>query len=179
MKTIGTFTTWLLLCGATAAGAQGQSPTLDHVTRTLTPERRIQVLDEHKGKVEGRFLGVSGSTFRLNVKGEVVDVPVARVFEIRQERREPDGVLLGLGLGFAAGFSYVLIYCNDSSEHEDCLRAGSLVFAGPAAAVGALIDGFSRHFDTIYERRSPFLGRWQVSPIVDGKRKGVMARITF
>lgn len=178
MGSIGTLVTLLLLCAARPAGAQGQSPTLDQVVRTLTPDGRIQVLDEHRGKLEGHFLGVSGSTFRLNVKGEVVDVPAARIFELRTERHEPDGVLLGLGLGFAAGFSYVLVYCGSSSEHADCMRAGSLVIAGPAAVTGALIDGFSRQFDTVFERQSPF-GQWQLSPILDAKRKGVMARLRF
>lgn len=178
-KMPGTIAASLLLCSAAPAAAQTPSPSLDQVARTLTPEVRIQVLDEHKGKIEGRFLGVSGSTFRLTVKGDVVDVPVARVFELRQERREADGVLLGLGIGFAAGFSFLLVACDGASEHEDCLRAGSLVIAGPAAAAGAIIDHFYRHYDTVFERRLTSIGRWQVWPIVDARRKGVMARVTF
>lgn len=179
MKTIGIFGIWLLLSSATSAFAQSAAPSLDQVTRTLAPDRRIQVLDEHQGKIEGRFLGVSGSTFRMDVKGEVVDVPAARIFELRLERREADGVLLGLGIGFAAGFSYVLIACDGTGEHEDCMRAGTIVIGGPAAVAGALIDGFTRRFDTVFERRGTFLSRWQLSPILDAKRKGVMARVRF
>jgi hypothetical protein len=170
---------WLLVCYTTSAGAQGSSATFDQVARTLTPDVRIQVLDEHLGKIEGRFGGVSGSTLRLIVKGQPVQVPVAQVFQVRQERREADGVLLGLGIGFAAGFSFLLVACEGASEHEDCLRAGSLVIAGPAAAAGAIIDHFYRRYDTVFERRLSSTGRWQVWPIVDARRKGVMARVTF
>jgi hypothetical protein len=171
--------TWLLVCSATPAGAQGASPTLDQVARALTPDLRIQVLDEHRGRIDGHFRGLSGSTFRMSVKGQIVEVPAAQISLVRKERSEPDGVLLGLGIGFAAGFSYVLIACGNASEHEDCLRAGSLVIGGPAAAAGAIIDYFNRHFVTVFERRSSPFARWRLSPILDGPRKGVMARIIF
>jgi hypothetical protein len=179
VKRIGTIAPGLLLCSVVSASAQGSSPSLDQVARALTPEVRIQVLDQHRGKIEGRFRGVSGSMLRLVVNGQVVEVPEAQVFQVRKERREPDGVLLGLGIGFAAGFSYVLMYCDRSSEHADCMRAGSVVFAGPAAAAGALIDHFSRHFDTVFERRVSSTGRWHVWPIVDARRKGVQMRVRF
>lgn len=179
MNAIGLSVAVLFVGSAATAAAQGQNPSVDQLGRRLAPDVRIQVLDENRAKVEGRFRDVSLSTLRLMVKGQIVEVPERQIYEVRQERREPDGVLLGLGIGFAAGFSYVIVACGGASEHEDCMRAGSIVIGGPAAASGALIDLFNRHYDTVFTRRASSKARWQVTPILDARHKGVLARVQF
>jgi hypothetical protein len=139
---------------------------------------RIQVFDEHRARLDGRFEGLAGASLRVRVKGSVVDVPAARISEIRRERPEADGVLIGLGIGALVGLATVQGLCSDASEHEDCLRAGSLVIGAPIAAAGALVDWGLKTFETIY-RRPASSARWFVSPLVAPHQRGVTVRFVF
>ena len=161
------------------AFGQVLSRSLSELQGRLAPGERIQVVDDHRSRLEGEFDGVSGTSLRISVNGRPQVVPEAQIFQVRAVGYEPDGILLGLGAGFAAGLSYVFIACGGASEHSDCLRAGSLVIGGPAAAVGALIDWKITTFVPIFERRRTSAQRWHVAPLLAGPRRGVLLGVTF
>jgi hypothetical protein len=159
--------------------AEGQSQSLGELQNKLRIGDRIKVIDGNRTTVDGRFDGVSGSSLRLILKGVVVEFPETQIYQIRKHRQEPDGVLIGLGIGALVGVTYVRLYCRGSSEHGDCLRAGSLVIGVPTAAAGALIDlGFKR-FETIFERVIPSAGRLRISPMLAGRQGGIVMTLVF
>lgn len=159
--------------------AQGQGQSLGEIQTKLRIGDRIKVIDSNGTTIDGRFDGVSGSSLRLTVKGTVLEFPETQVYQIRKHRQEPDGVLIGLGIGALVGLTSVGLSCRGEAEHGDCLRAGSLVVGVPAAAVGALIDlGFKR-FDTIFERVIPSAGRLRISPMLAGRQKGIVMTLAF
>jgi hypothetical protein len=54
------------------------------------------------------------------------------------------GMWLGLGIGIAAGATFLAVECPQSSEPTDCARAGTLwivpLFAAGGAVAGTIID---------------------------------------
>lgn len=159
--------------------AQGQGQSLRVLHNRLRVGDKIRVVDGNRTIVDGRFDGVSVSSLRLILKGAVLEFPETQIYQIRKHRREPDGVLIGLGIGALVSLTYVRLSCRGRSEHADCLRAGSLVMGVPTAAAGALIDlGFKR-LDTIFERVIPSARRWRISPMLAGEQKGVVTTLVF
>jgi hypothetical protein len=168
-----------LLLSATLAYAQAPAQSLSELERRLDTGETIQIFDRNLEKMEGRFDGISGSSLRLIVRGALREIPVTQIFQVRQQHWEPDGILIGLGIGAAVGLSYVHVACRGSSEHEDCLRAGSLVIGAPAAAVGALIDWGIKKFDVIFERAGSLTRRLHISPLLAGQQKGIVVSVVF
>lgn len=169
----------VVLLATSPASAQVQRRSLRDLQTTLRTGETIQVVDSNRTIIRGRFDGVSGSSLRLIVKGTVLEVPETEIYQVRKQRHEPDGVLIGLGIGALVGLTYVRVACRGSSEHEDCLRAGSVVIGAPFAAAGALIDLGLKWFDTIFERVISSTRRLRISPILAGRQKGIVMTVTF
>jgi len=169
----------LVLLSAQLAQAQSTSPSLDELQRKLSVGERIQVFDNNKSRITGRFNGVSGSSLRLIVKGTGREIPETLLYEVRRERREGDGVLIGMGIGAVAGLTYVSLECRDASEHDDCINSGNLVIVAPAIAVGAFVDWGIRRFETIFQRTTGSADRLRVSPVLNRHQKGLVVGIVF
>lgn len=159
--------------------AQGQGQSLGELHKRLRIGDRITVVDGNRTTVDGRFDGVSGTSLRVILKETVLEFPETQIYQIRKRRQEPDGVLIGVGIGALVGLTYVRLSCSGRSEHGDCLRAGSLVVGVPTAAAGALVDlGFKR-FDTIFERVIPSARRLRISPMLAGHQQGIVVTLVF
>jgi hypothetical protein len=168
----------IMLLATPEAFAQGQ-PQVSDVHTKLRSGEPIQVVDIHRAIIRGRFDGVSSSALRVRVKGDLVEIPEPQIYQVRKQRHEPDGVLIGLGIGAAVGLTFVNVSCKGSSEHSDCMRAGSLVIAPPFAAAGALIDWRFARYVTIFERRASPTSRFQLWPLMAGGRAGVALTVAF
>jgi hypothetical protein len=167
-----------VIFAASPAEAAGQEAFRD-VQQTLRHGDRIRVDDRSGAVVEGRVEGMSGSSIRVLRKDHVIELPEEQIGRIRRMRREPDGVLIGLGIGAAVGLSYVGLQCSGSSESGDCRRAGSAILVGPSAVAGALIDRAIRRFDTIFDRNVPSRPHVSVVPITTGHRRGVAVTLAY
>jgi hypothetical protein len=162
-----------------SAGAQEPVGSLEEVQKTLRPGDRIRVDDGDGTMVDGHFGSISGSSLRLLRQGAVIELPETQISRIRRTRRESDGILIGLGLGAAAGLSYVVLQCSGSSESGDCRRAGSVIMIGPSALAGALVDRALRRFDTVFDRTAASSTRVRLAPIVTRRRTGVALTLAY
>lgn len=152
-------------------------PLGDLQTRLLEGDR-IRIVGVTGAVTNGRFDSLPAGSIRLNVKGKAVTIPNNEVSQVQVRRKEGDGVLIGLGIGAAAGFAFVQHECRDASEHRDCLNVGRLIIAVPMAIVGALFDlGFKR-YDTVFRRTTPghTVG---LAPLIGARRKGVALTVSF
>ena len=163
----------------TPADASAQVRSLEEAQQELQRGDQVQVIDDSGAIVGGRFDGASGSSLRLLRRGAILEFRSAQISRIRKARDESDGILIGLGIGAAAGLAYVALDCGGSSESRDCRRAGSAVVIGPSAAAGALIDRALRKFETIFDRRSPSVKHVRLSPILTAHRKGVALTLVY
>ncbi|HYN08189.1 MAG TPA: hypothetical protein VES67_12425 [Vicinamibacterales bacterium] len=168
-----------MLLATSPAYAQGQRQPLEQLQTKLRIGERIQVVDGNRTIIRGRFDGVAGSSLRLTVNGRIIEVQESQIYQVRKQRPEPDGVLIGLGIGALAGLTYVRMQCRGASEHPDCLRADSLVLGAPIAGAAALIDLFLTRFDTIFERVTSSTRRWRISPMLNGRQKGIVMMVAF
>ena len=168
-----------VILATSPADAQEQGQSLGEVQTRLRRGDRIRVVDHNGAVIEGRFEGISGSSLRLVRKATALELPEAQINRIRKARRESDGILIGLGIGAAAGLSYVALYCSGSSEPIDCRRAGSVVVIGPSAVAGALIDRAFRRFETVFDRNMPSPKQVRISPILTVRQKGVAITLFY
>jgi hypothetical protein len=162
-----------MVLAASAAGAQPPTQSLEGAGRALQRGDRIEVVDHRGDIVEGRFESLSASSLRVMHKGVAHDLPAPEIRRIRHARDEPDGVLIGLGAGAAAGLGVVTAKCSGSSERADCHRVGSLIVIAPFAVVGALIDRAVTRLETIFDRPEPSAIRVRISPVLTARDRGV------
>jgi hypothetical protein len=161
------------------AEAQEQVTSLDEVQEVLRRGDSIRVSERDGTTVDGQFESISGSLLRLLHDGAIFELSEAQISRIRRARHEPDGILIGLGIGAAAGLSYVALQCSGSSESSDCRRAGSVIMIGPSALAGALIDRAFRRFDTIFDRHTASPPHVRIAPMVTGRRTGVALTLAY
>lgn len=158
--------------------ALGQDLPLGDLQIRLREGDRIRILGTTGAVTNGRFDSLPTGSILLTVKGKAVSIPNNEVFQVQVRRKEGDGALIGLGIGAAAGLTFVQHECRDASEHRDCLFAGRLVIAVPMAIVGALFDlGFKR-YDTVFRRTTPGHAV-AIAPLIGARRKGVALIVSF
>jgi hypothetical protein len=158
--------------------ALGQDLPLGDLQAKLREGDRIRILGATGAVTTGRFDSLAPGSILLNVKGKAVTIPNNEVFQVQVRRKEGDGVLIGLGIGAAAGLAFVQHECRDASEHRDCVSVGRLIVGIPMAIVGALFDlGFKR-YDTVF-RRTPPGHTVGIAPLIGERRKGVALTISF
>jgi hypothetical protein len=174
----------LIICAFAAVviawpgSALGQDLPLGELQTTLREGDHIRILGTTGGVTTGRFDSLSAGSILLTVKGKAVTVPNHEVLEVRKSRREGDGVLIGMGIGAAAGWAFVHQECKDASERRDCLYAGRIVVGIPMAIVGALVDFGFKRYDTVFRKTTP-AHTVEIAPLIGARRKGLTLRISF
>jgi hypothetical protein len=167
-----------LLAGAPAF-AQVPRQSLDDLNTKVRIGDSVQVVNRDGTVIRGRFDGVAGPSLRLRTRGTILEIQETQIAQVRAQRPEGDGVLIGLGIGALAGLTYVQIHCRGAGEHEDCIRAGSVMVGAPAAVAGALVDLGLKTFEVVFQRAGSSTRRWRISPMLDGRRTGIGAIIMF
>ncbi len=172
---VTTLALWLVGFPGIALG-QGQS--LQDVRNTLREGEWVRIVDTTRTPASGRLVSLDSGAFLLRKRGKSVTIPDNRVYLIQVHRREGDGVLIGMGIGAAAGLIFARVDCKDASEHEDCVRAASIVFGGSMAAAGALIDHLVKRYTTVFDRLASG-NTVRIAPLPSARRKGLAVTISF
>ena len=162
-----------VMLATSPANAQEQHHSAGETRYGLRRGDRIRIIDAKGGIVDGRFEEMSTASLRVVRKGTVLDLPRANINQIQRVHHESDGILVGLGVGAAAGLGYVALQCSGSSESGDCRRAGSLVMIGPSALAGALIDRALKKFDIVFDRGASSARQIRIAPILQKHRQGI------
>lgn len=175
----------LVLFSANLAQAQAPTESFGDLQSRIGIGEKVQIIDIAGRKTEGRFEGVSGASLRLIADGARQEFLETQIREVRKRRPESrwDGVLIGLGIGVAAGVVNVHSVCNDASERGDCYSVGWAIvlplFAGGGAGSGALIDFAVRKHDVVFTPQPLASHRFRLAPIVDKQRKGISFSLLF
>lgn len=158
--------------------ALAQDQSLQDVRNTLREGDWVRIVDITRKPASGRLVSLDSGSFLLRKRGKSVTIPDNRVYLIQVPRREGDGVLIGMGIGAAAGLIFARVDCRDASEHGDCVRAASIVFGGSMAAAGALIDHLVKRYTTVFDRTAT--GRsTRITPMFGARRRGLAIAISF
>jgi hypothetical protein len=179
MRTVVLQAALIALLAAPLAHAQSPGQLLPDLDQVLFRGERVRIVDANRSTIEGRFDGVSDSSLRLIASGTRRDIAEAQIHQVYRMRFEPDGLLLGVGLGIAAGMTYVAIHCRGAGEHADCINTGSVILIPPAAVIGAIVDWRIRHFDTIFQRTASPAVRLQIVPLLSRQQNGVVVGLVF
>jgi hypothetical protein len=145
----------------------------------LREKQTIYVTDVWGNRVKGRLGEIRpGSLVLLHGAREV---PLAEVYVTRIQRGDSiaNGLLLGLGAGFAAGWMSTHLLCDLPDDECAGIVFAAIGFPSMAggAVAGALIDAAIRK--TVFRVANTGAARIKVSPVVTARRAGAFATIRF
>jgi hypothetical protein len=171
-----------LSCGA----GWGQEPahTFNDMRQKLATGDTVQVFDSNGNRTQGKVVDVSPDALTLESKGSRVVLSENTVGEVR--RKEPDrlwnGILIGGGIGVAAGFLAASGVCGQNDS--ECSAIARPVFVLPGIgigiAIGALIDRSLNKFGTVFT--SPGAAgqpRVSLSPVFSRQHRAFRLSIGF
>ena len=167
----------MLLTGSIAEAQSGSRAA--ELERRLSPGQRVKVLTIDGARLEGRVDTLSTSALRLTNGRTRRELPVEQLQQVKRQRSEGDGVWIGAGVGALVGLTYVQLHCRNASEHQDCVAAGTLLFATAGAAIGAIVDGQLHRYETIFERRTPPPVRLGFIPMLSRRQSSLRVVMTF
>lgn len=132
--------------------------------------------------VAGSVTRITPDEIILATTAGLVLVPVADVQRLERPDGVGDGIRRGAVIGAGAGAALLAVL--NAACRGDCMYTwGALILGGGVggalgAAGGAVVDGVSRHRETIFERAAP--GQTvTVFPLVRPRSTGVAARIAW
>lgn len=137
-------------------------------------------------KVEGELERVSADGLKLRTAGpRTVSLPESEVWQVDLRYRDPlwNGTLIGAAVG--AGFFLVLAANAANSDDWDLTVAQSaafatLIFVGPGAAIGALVDRATPGRRLIYSAGwKPSRLSVSVAPILSLDKRGILVSFRF
>lgn len=134
--------------------------------------------------ISARFDSASDSLLRVKESKKTLrEIPGSTVKEITKKRPESgwNGVLIGFGVGVAAGLVAVGTTCSNDSECSANATAVFLpIFAGGGAAVGAIIDRSVETYDPIYvQPATADRLRLNLTPVVSKDVRALQLSISF
>jgi hypothetical protein len=156
----------------------GQDQSLQDVRNNLREGDRVRIVDITRTPTVGRLDSLGPGSFVLKARGKTVTIPDNRVYLIQVPRREGDGVLIGMGIGAAAGLIFARLDCRDSSEHRDCVNAASIYLGGSMAVVGALVDHGFKRYTTVFDRTVAG-NTIRIAPLFGARRRGLALMVSF
>jgi hypothetical protein len=143
---------------------------------------------ETDGKVtKGRIEEVSSSSLRLLRNRMPIELPEARVLEIK--KKDPigngarTGAIVGGAIGgtlgglIAAGFCEAGAYCIVGTAAGIALFGG--IGAGTGAGIGVAIDAIMHRSTTVYRAKPGRAARFNLAPLVSKGGKGIALFISF
>ena len=160
----------LLVCVLTCiADASAAQPAGDE----LRPTDLVRVEIATGDRVVGRFVSASSDAITISVSGQPVQMPTSSV--VRVERRVKDsvwnGVLIGAGIGAAAGVSGLVASQGSSGIYLMMGLAPAVVAGG--AVVGWIVDRRIHRWTAIGSKRS------SVASFVAPRAVGIAAAVTW
>jgi hypothetical protein len=177
----------VLLLPSTTAFAQTPATTFSDVPGLVATGRRVVVTDENGRKTKGDVVQVTPSSITLRTRDRWGEEQ-RRVFEAESVRaiNKTDsvwnGLLIGLGAGFAATEVFVWQSCGPRGNDDECAAivtgVGWLTMVPGGAAIGALADRAIGNGALYYKperTRTPL----SISPMIGPKAGGALVSVRF
>ena len=166
-----------VILAPTSAPAQTVASSFEELRQVLRSGQPVVVTDASGQRTQGKVSDVSPSSL-------VILIPEARTFAVGAvaEIRGPDtlrnGALTGLAAGAGAGFAMVAAMCADGPDCGPSVQVVGIA-AGIGAAIGAGIDALLNNGGRVLYRSRQQTFRLTISPLVGGRRQGVLASVRF
>lgn len=163
-----------------AAGESGQR--VEAVVVALRTGEAVRILRFDGTSSRGRVVGVSDDVVHIATRDGAQAIPLRDIKEItRLGAASHRGAALGAGIGIAVALVVVNRTCAHGSEHDDCMRAGTVVLTPIGAAggglVGWLVDRSRRRTAAASAGRPA--PRLVLAPTISRARRHLMVMVTF
>jgi len=167
----------LLLLIAASAEAQQFVGTFDQLRVLVKPGDTLTITDGTGQRMQGKLTQLSASSLVLDVSGALRQFQDTDVDTI--EKRGPDSLKNGalIGLGIAGGLGTLAIASAATSDEAGFVAVAALLYAGIGAGIGTGIDALIEGRRVIYAGSNSTRTTLQISPILSGRRKGVMLSV--
>ena len=155
--------------------ALGQQPvsSFDQLPARLKTGDKVRVTDTQGRVVRGMVMALDAGSITLD-KADGTAVPADRVRLIQQEKGSKLlGLLIGFGIGAAAGFAFAA-----QAETAEEAMGGYLV-AGVGAGAGLAVGALMPRVRDVYRAPSGAASRLAISPIVTPRTKSVVLSFSF
>lgn len=148
--------------------------------RAIEPNRTVYVTDVWGHRVKGRLAELRPGSLLLIQGSRSVRMNEADVGRIQRGDSVQNGLWIGMGAGIAAAWAAPRLACD--LPDDECAAIVFLAIGLPSIAAGtvagALIDAAIKK--TVFEFAGPRRSaRFQVSPVLGGRRAGAVATIRF
>jgi hypothetical protein len=177
----------LVVCLPSASLAQSSTDagTFAGLQGVLKPRQQIVVTDIGGGRTRGDVISVDEELLTLRV-ADGFGHQSTRTFRqpsvasIRRSDRLWNGILIGMGAGFAAAEIWRYQLCGTRNMDDECAAiaagVGLVSFVPGGAVVGALVDkAMGNHLVYRSDRRATL----QLAPVVTPMRQAIAATIRF
>jgi len=174
-----------VLCTAFCGTAQAQT-TADSfgnmAGRLAASEKTVHVTTASGGKMKGKLLELSDSSFTMLVGRERRTLQKSEIQEVSEiHRHAGKGALIGTGIGAAFGVVGMIAGCADCGvETVGYAVIGAIVYGGIGAGIGALAGAATQTERVVY--RAPThqsAARVTVSPLVSKRGAGLNLALQF
>jgi hypothetical protein len=172
----------LIVLVAASAEAQQIAGTFDQLRVLVKPGDTLTITDGSGARVQGKLSELSGSSLRLNVSGAQREFQESNIDTISQRRPDSlrNGALTGLAVGGGLGGLFIAaMIAADDGGAAGWAVAGALFYAGIGAGIGTGIDALIEGRQVIYAGSSSKRTTVNISPIVRGRRKGLLFSVNL
>ena len=169
----------LLLLSSVPAEAQQIAGTFDQLRVLIKQGDTLTITDGAGQRMQGKLSQLSTSSLVLDVSGALRQFHESDVNTI--ERRGPDslknGALIGLGIGGALGALALGVAASEGEAGFGAIAA--LVYSGLGAGIGVGFDALLEGRRVIYVGSTRSRATLNLTPIVNGRQKGVLLGLSF
>jgi hypothetical protein len=176
----------LLVFTPALATAQEPAHTLQDLQSDLYANDKVRLMHIDGTSVQGKVDSVSATVLKIRVKGIVREFPSQQILTVRKQYNDPirNGLAIGAAIGGSAGAVIGAIvsdaFCDGCGTAQ---ASGALVFgllgAGIGAGSGALGDSLRKGYKTVFTMPRRAELRFNLSPVLSKKTKGVAVAFRF
>jgi hypothetical protein len=143
------------------------SSTFEELREKLRNGETVQVTEAAGTTYKARIAELSEKLSVIMPTGARRDLTESEVREIRRRRGDAvwNGLLIGMGVGLAAGVAFGT---GEACESGQCVASSVLAFSGIGAGAGTLIDLAIRKHETSFEVRPRTYLAWATASRGDG-----------
>lgn len=165
----------LILLIAASAEAQQIAGTFDQLRVLVKPGDTLTITDRAGERRQGKLTQLSTSSLVLDVSGTPRQFQESDVDAIEQRGSDSlkNGALIGLGIGSALG-AVVVGVAASKGEEAGLAAIAAVFYAGIGAGIGVGIDALIEGRRVIYARSSSNEVTFNISPMLNRSRKGVL-----
>ena len=170
----------LVMCSAPALAQTPAASFGELIAEGAVREKQsVYVTDVWGNRVKGRLVDLRPGSLVLMQGSREVPMAEADVTRIQRRDSIANGLLLGLGAGFAAGWISTHLFCDLPDDECAGIVFAAIGFPSMAggAVAGALID--AANSKTVFRFSGTRSASIQLSPVLDVRRAGAFATVRF